>query len=114
MTNAQHDCDILIQQIAKKRDVFCQWPACNSLVEAGHHIFSRSRLATRYVPLNIIGLCYHYHQTIAHGEPLIFENFMVYRMGDNYFELQQLSLTIAKNFDFKECRKGLRKLLGEL
>ena len=106
---AKDDCYKLIQQIVVKRDVFCKYPSCFSQSSAGHHLFKRDRLATAFLPEAVIGLCVDHH-TPRWVEDPVFIDYLVAMMGERYYELQRLSYTVVRNFDFKECRKQLRRI----
>lgn len=111
MTSIQKECDKLYQMAVLKRDGVCQHWHCIQPATAAHHIFGRANTATRYLPLNGIGLCQEHHN-VAHGQPDLFETIVILRMGwDKYYDLQRLSKTVVKNFDFKECKKMLRGII---
>lgn len=109
--SAKDDCFRLIQQIAVARDKVCQHPDCCTSVEVGHHLFSRSRMATAFLPEAVIGLCAWHHTSWAHNQPKRFKAFMVKRAGDRYFELQRLSNTVVKNLSYTDTRENLRNIL---
>jgi hypothetical protein len=109
--SAKDDCFKLIQQIAIARDKVCQHPDCCTSVEVGHHIFSRSRMATAFLPEAVIGLCAWHHSTWAHGKPKAFKEFMVERIGERYHQLRRRSYETVKNPDYNEIRQGLVKVL---
>jgi hypothetical protein len=113
IVSARDDCYRLIQEVAVKASGKCQRPSCHNPAHCGHHIFKRDRLATAFRPDCVVGLCIACHYEWAHGEPDEFRDFMIARMGERYYELQRLSNSVVRNFNFIQCRNDLRRMLCE-
>jgi len=120
--------DILWSLIVRKRDGYvCQ--LCRYFFETGvkdeepipskymaaHHIFGRSKKATRWDTRNGITLCYYHHRFYIHGgkmTPSEMAEFYEWFLGkDTYEELEQKSReTVRFNYDFvKEWNEKLRE-----
>lgn len=66
------------------------------------HIFTRAISATRWYLRNALTLCYECHigdQDAAHMDPQGFTNFVKWKLGDKYYELEATSKQIIKNND---------------
>ena len=64
------------------------------------HIFTRAISATRWYMRNALALCYQCHigdQDAAHMDPQGFTNFVKWKMGEKYYELEITSKQIIKN-----------------
>jgi len=68
-------------------------------------------MGTAFLPEALVGLCERHHVVWAHAEPDEFREFMIGRIGEKYYELQRLSNSVVKHFDFEECRERLRKTI---
>lgn len=82
--------DKMISDLVHERDKHtCQ--RCGRPGNNAHHIFSRKYLQTRYLPLNLINLCYACHIHCAHGEPEKFRDFLIQRIGQATFDRLKVS-----------------------
>ena len=100
----------LIQQIGLARDKVC--PICGEKAQVTHHIFTRSRSMTAYLPEAVIGLCHRCHMKEAHNKPKEFKQFMIERLGeDRYYELRRLSYEHVEVMDYGEICERLRNEL---
>ena len=111
MNPIKKECYALLQQIVKKRDILCYGPACESLVTSGHHMYSRSDMATCFDPRYTISLCVDCHSW-AHKKPAQFREWIISWMGEDeyYFGLRKSNSTV-KNQNYIEIREGLKRIL---
>ena len=113
MTSLEKDCDRLLQQVVVERDKVCV--RCRVKPAAcGHHIFTRSRPATRYRPDAVIGVCAECHNYLEE-HPAIAREFAISFIGyENYNILERLSLAVCRfrAADFREIRQELRMMIG--
>jgi len=113
MTSLEKDCDRLLQQVVVERDWVCV--RCRVHPAAcGHHIFTRSRPATRYRPDAVIGVCadcHNYLEEHPHEAIKLAKSFIGY---ENYYILERLSLVTCRfrAADYREIRQGLRMMIG--
>ena len=97
--------DKLWQQVIHSRDKFCQVCHKQEGLNA-HHIFTRSRMNTRFDCDNGILLCTgcHIRSSLlsAHKAPLAFFRWLEFKKGKEFVDALEIrSQMIAKNLDFK-------------
>ena len=114
MTTLEKDCDRLLQQVVVERDKVCV-RCLDKPSTCGHHIFTRSRPATRYRPDAVIGVCAECHNYLEE-HPAIARVFAISFIGyENYYDLERLSLVTCRfrAADYREIRQQLRMILKE-
>jgi 5-methylcytosine-specific restriction endonuclease McrA len=110
----EQECFRLVQQIVVARDKKCV--RCGEPSSCGHHVFTRSRQATAFLPEACMGLCTECHNWIeAHPEQGVI--LAVSLLGrKRYDELERVSLTQCRfrEADYRDIRRVLRKRLKEV
>jgi hypothetical protein len=112
--------DSLHSLTIRTRDNFkCQKEGCNASGNHMHcaHIFTRSRLSTRWNLDNAITLCYYHHLLWAHREPVEFTLWCIERLGKKKFEeLRKKSIACNEKIDenrMKEIHDELKQQIKE-
>jgi hypothetical protein len=112
-SSVEKECFALIQEIAVKRHPRCK--RCGDPSQCGHHIFTRSRPATAFLPEAVIGLCAECHDWIER-HPDFGAALAVSILGrEEYDHLSALSRVVCRYraADYREIRDGLRKILED-
>ena len=108
-SSVERDCYRLLQQIVVERDKVCVRCLENPSA-CGHHIFTRSRPVTAFLPEAVIGLCTDCHNW-AQRNPNLAAMLAISVLGERKYEkLARLSLEVRRYrpADFREIRQGLR------
>jgi len=105
--------------VVLKQYPICRVPGCNLKASAGHHAFPRNRLGTAFNPKAVISLCLGHHTLgsfCAHESPELFEPVIKSIIGDEYEELEKLSLQIVqfRNGDYKRIKTALKIILDNI
>jgi hypothetical protein len=115
MSDLKKDCDALIQAIAHKKHPWCQMPGCSLPTSAGHHLFPRRNMATRFNPLCLISLCAGHHD-YAHRHPVSFKAIVKELIVDEFDALEAMSgMTVQfRDADYKRIKEALTALAKEV
>jgi len=114
MTSLEKDCDRLLQIVVVERDKVCQRPGCNNPATAGHHVFGRSAMGTRYVPDACLGLCVEDHDGWARTDRMYVLNVLCIKIGVKRFrEIGEMSKKVCRfrAAEFREIRQQLRMMI---
>ena len=111
MNPQKNECYRLIQQVAILQNPICKYPNCWKPSSCGHHIFSRSRLATAFLPEAVWGMCQEHHAW-AHAHPMRFKQLAVSLIGfENYWVIARRSNEVIKHIDYSEIKANLKAIL---
>jgi hypothetical protein len=101
--------DELYSLVVRTRDNFkCQKEGCPASGKYMHcaHIFTRSRMFTRWDLDNGITFCYYHHLLWSHREPVEFTLWCMERLGKEKFEeLRKKSIAYIKKIDENEMKE---------
>jgi len=110
--------DRLFSTCIRTRDGFrCQHENCTAGGNRMHcaHIFSRSRMTTRWDLDNAITLCYYHHIVWCHRTPVEFTLWIMKKIGEIKFkELESKSRNINIQVDLLEMKKIEKYLTNKL
>jgi hypothetical protein len=112
-------CDQLLSRIVRLEDKCCLY--CKRVWDFNklynHHFFSRKHLGTRFDRANCGALCFTCHDSVAHGDPEIFREWLIARIGIKAYERLKFRAMSRTKFDVADLRMirfELQKRLKEL
>jgi len=112
-SSVEQECFRLIQQIAVTQHPFCV--RCDQPATCGHHIYTRSRPATAFLPDAVLGVCAECHEWIERNpeEAIALAISIIGRK--RYEMLEWLSYTVCRfrKQDYRDIRQELRIRLRE-
>ena len=99
------ECDIFWRDCIRERDkykcAYCgkEYPRKSRGLQA-HHIFTRTRMNTRYSMANGLSLCYGHH-SYAHSHPHDFKDWLIKEKGEKWWNELRVQANCVCKPDYK-------------